>query len=72
MVKVTKYPHGTISWMDGISTQFEADRDFYQTVFGWDVEMFGEVYCLFKKEGDTVAGFGRMPDAMRADGVKSQ
>lgn len=75
MATVTKYPHGTISWMDGQSTDVATDKAFYNAVLGWEIIDIpigeGQVYTMFKKNGGNVAGLGQMPQAMQQAGVPS-
>ncbi len=40
MYRVTKYPHGTFSWVDNTSTDQEAAKAFYLDLFGWDKQEF--------------------------------
>lgn len=60
MFKVTKYPHGTFSWVDCSSTDAAAATKFYTEVMGWTTEDFpipgtDSVYTMFKHDGITVA-----------------
>lgn len=75
MGKVTKYPHGTFSWMDGQTTHVDEDKAFYNAVLGWeynDIPMGdGEFYYMATKNGENVAGFGKMQADMQAGGVPS-
>ena len=65
MAKVTKYPQGTISWVDARSTDAEVDKTFYKAVFGWETTNIpigdGQVYTLFTKNGENVAGLEQLP-----------
>lgn len=65
MFKVTKFPHGTISWADCVSTDVEKAKPFYANVLGWDIQdvpmgndMF---YTMYQVDGAAVAGLGPMP-----------
>ena len=75
MFKVTKYPHGTFSWADNVSTDPERAKAFYVDLFGWGKDEMpvggGMSYTMFKQEGEYVAGLsGMMPD-IQAQGVPS-
>ena len=35
MYRVSKYPHGTFSWAENISTDADLVAGFYQELFGW-------------------------------------
>ena len=75
MGKVTKYPHGTFSWIDGQSTDVDADKKFYNAVLGWEYNDIpigeNEYYYMASKNGENVAGFGKMQADMQAAGVPS-
>ena len=38
MSERTSYPHGTFSWVENASTDQDAAKSFYATLFGWDYE----------------------------------
>ncbi|RMG93902.1 MAG: VOC family protein [Chloroflexi bacterium] len=65
MGEVTKYPHGTFSWIDIITTDPEAGKAFYSQLFGWTYEDLpageGAVYTMFRKNGLDVAALSGMP-----------
>jgi predicted enzyme related to lactoylglutathione lyase len=66
---VTKYPHGTFSWADAMSTDAEATKKFMVELMGWKAEDMptdteGVVYTMFSHEGHSVAGLGQMPPHM--------
>ena len=75
MYKVTKYPHGTFSWADNASTDAEAVKVFYMTLFGWgkqEVPMGGGMtYTMFQLEGENVAALSPMMPEMQAQGIPS-
>ena len=75
MYKVTKYPHGTFSWVDNTSTNAEAAKVFYMDLFGWgnfDVPMGPDMfYTMFQHEGEHAAGFAAMMPDMQAQGIPS-
>lgn len=58
---VSKYPAGTFSWADFFSTDIEASKKFYTTLFGWTYEDMptGEGrpdYTMFSLNGRYTAG----------------
>jgi len=75
MFKVTKYPHGTFSWVDCNSTDAPKTKAFLQAIMGWDAEDQpignGMVYTMFKQDGLNTAGLGQMPPTMQEQGVPS-
>lgn len=67
---VTKYPQGTFSWADALSTDQAATKKFMEAVMGWTGEnmptdMPGMEYTMFSHQGQTVAGAGPMPAEMQ-------
>lgn len=68
MFTVTKYPHGTFSWVECSSTDPENGREFYAKLMGWTTELIpiggGEVYTMFRQDGHDVAGMGRAQPGM--------
>jgi predicted enzyme related to lactoylglutathione lyase len=60
---VTKYPHGTFSWVDCTSTDAAKAKDFYAAVMGWMMEDSpigdGTMYTMFFKDGHAVAGLSQ-------------
>jgi predicted enzyme related to lactoylglutathione lyase len=75
MYTVTKFPHGTFSWADLISTDQAKSRAFYEAVMGWETEDVpmgaGQNYTFFKVDGHRVAAVGPMPQQMRDAGMPS-
>lgn len=75
MYQVTKYPHGTFSWAENISTAAALASAFYQELFGWsarDLPMGeNQRYTLFQLGADKVAALVPMPSAMQAAGAAS-
>lgn len=75
MFKVTKYPHGTFSWVDCNSTDAPKTKAFLQAVMGWDAEDQpignGMVYTMFKQDGLNTVGLGQMQPAMQEQGMPS-
>lgn len=68
MFTVTKYPHGTFSWVDCASTDPENGREFYAKLMGWTTDLIpmgdGEFYTMFRQDGHAVAGMGRAQPGM--------
>ncbi len=75
MYTVTKYPHGTFSWADCVSTDVEKAKPFYMELFGWDkieVPMGDDAtYTMFQLQGRHVAALAPMPADVRAMGIPS-
>ncbi|MCE7885263.1 MAG: VOC family protein [Actinobacteria bacterium ATB1] len=75
MPKMTSYTTGQFSWVDLMSSDTAAHRDFYTALFGWDYREEPAddtyVYTLFTKDGLDVAGMGGMPEPMRQAGAPS-
>ena len=75
MYTVTKYPQGTFSWADSVSTDSEKAKEFYMGLFGWDKEEFpmneGTTYTIFKQDGSDVAALSPMSSDMQKQGVPS-
>jgi predicted enzyme related to lactoylglutathione lyase len=65
MARFTSHPPGTPCWVDLMSPDVDASKDFYTAVFGWDAEdqFDGDqrVYTLFTLDGLNVAGLGGQP-----------
>jgi len=68
MPKIESYQQGTPSYVELITPDQRAARDFYATLFGWEVEEVplddqGSVYLTASLQGDAVAGIGgQMPE----------
>lgn len=73
MYKVTKYPHGTFSWADCVTTDWEAGKQFYVDVMGWETEDLpmgeGQSYTMFKVDGENVGAIAPMLSAMQEMGI---
>jgi len=70
-----RYPNGLPGWADVSTTDVEAARVFYESLFGWtskdmDTPM-GVAYTQFFKGDDVVAGMGPLPPAHAEHGVPS-
>lgn len=67
MFTVTRYPHGTFSWVD-CSTSDAAARHFYASLMGWDIEEVpmggGLTYYIFLRDGHKVAALSELPPQM--------
>ncbi len=71
MPERTGYAHGVPSWIDLATTDTDAAKSFYGTVFGWNSMPVGEdegtPYTMFTKGGKVVAGMGElMPEQVEA------
>jgi len=64
---------GTACYVELVSPDPDGSRDFYMTLFGWDVrnEDLGEhgIYTQFLKDGDVVAALFKLSDEMAAAGT---
>ena len=73
MKVVTRYPDGVFAWVDLGTTDAEASKTFYSSLFGWsflDVPTdSGVVYSMGQIEGYDVAGLGPMDPDMQAQGA---
>lgn len=60
MKEITSYPHGAFCWYELATTDFNAAKNFYSNVFGWDAQMAleqpGMEYLIFTKEGKAIGG----------------
>ncbi|MEZ5117878.1 MAG: VOC family protein [Candidatus Nanopelagicales bacterium] len=70
-----RYPDGLFGWVDLVTTDVAAAKEFYGGLFGWvydDIPTpMGPVYTMCLKGEDTVAGIGPLPPDMAASGVPS-
>jgi predicted enzyme related to lactoylglutathione lyase len=75
MYTVTKFPHGTFSWADLMSTDQASAHKFYVDLMGWGTEdaPMGEglVYTSFQQDGHNVGAVSPMPQQMLDQGVPS-
>ncbi|MCS7476297.1 VOC family protein [Umezawaea endophytica] len=55
----TPYAHGTPAWVEQLTTDLKATKDFYRGLFGWDYETDGYTMALLR--GKPVAGLREMP-----------
>lgn len=71
MVQMNGYPHGTFCWVELSTTDTEAAKTFYSSLFGWDTEdgpVPGGVYTMCKKGDAYVAAIQSLQDEMRSQG----
>lgn len=62
-IRDTPWPAGTPCWVDLMTTDQPAAREFYAGLFGWDIEVGGEEtghYGMASVGGRNVAGIGGM------------
>ena len=68
MPKIESYQQGTPSYVELVTPDQRAAREFYAPLFGWEVEEVpldeqGSVYLTASLQGDAVAGIsGQMPE----------
>ena len=68
MPKFESYTQGTPNWIEVMSPDQQATRDFYTSLFGWEIEESpiddqGSVYMIGKLQGDQIGGIsGHMPE----------
>lgn len=76
MVEKQSYNHGTFSWVDLVTTDQAAGKQFYTELFGWNVEDVeagpGVYYSMFSKDGKHVAALSQMNDEMKSQGIPPQ
>jgi predicted enzyme related to lactoylglutathione lyase len=69
----TKYTPGTFSWTDLSTTDQNAAKSFYSSLFGWEAEDFpvgeGMVYSMMRIDGKDVAAISSQPQQQRDAGV---
>ncbi len=61
---------GSVCWNENMSRSFEASKEFYRAVFGYeydDMSSDGFHYATFKTTGDVMGGIGDMGTAAPAD-----
>ncbi len=75
MFKVTKYPHGTFSWVELVSKDAEASKEFLIELFGWttvDTNLGeGMIYTQYQLEGELTAASLQMRPEMIEMGMPS-
>jgi hypothetical protein len=69
----TQYTPGTFSWTELQTTDPEAAKSFYASLFGWQAEDLpvpgGGMYSMQRLDGKDVAAISPQPDAQREAGV---
>jgi uncharacterized protein len=75
MPHVTSHAPGSFCWLELSTTDQNAAKQFYSSVFGWKIDDQpmgpGEVYTMFNIEGRNAAAAASMNERMRAQGVPS-
>lgn len=73
--KVTKYPHGTFSWVDCLTSDVSKNKQFYVDLMGWgvnDIPMGEDLfYTMYTLDGETVAALSPMLPEMQQMGIPS-
>ena len=74
MPERTEYSHGTPSWIDLMTTDVDAAKEFYGPIFGWDfvtepTDQEGVDYTMVSKGGKAVAGMGVQPPEQAEMGI---
>ncbi len=71
MYTVTKYPHGTFSWADCMTSDAAAGKQFYADLMGWDIhdipmgpDMNDMHYSMFQCQGQNVAALSGVAPGM--------
>jgi len=71
--EVTKYPHGTFSWIDLATTDTAAAKAFYAGLFGWSYAdspvSDGVYYTMFDLHGKSVAGMSALQPDQQQQGI---
>ena len=75
MAQVEKHAPGSFCWLELATTDQNAAKQFYSSLFGWVINDFpmgpGEVYTMFDLEGRNAAAAYNMNQQMRNRGVPS-
>jgi predicted enzyme related to lactoylglutathione lyase len=73
MPEITRHEEATFSYSDLQTTDLEAAKAFYTSLFGWGVDEQpmgpGQVYAMFKKNGKTTAAASLQPSQQAEAGV---
>ena len=73
MATMTAYKQGQLSWVDLMAKDMTAAKEFYCSLFGWDVAdqdtQGGPPYAIFTLNGQQVCGMGEMNDEMKSSGM---
>ena len=68
-MKEDSMKHGAFGWNELMTTDVEAAKEFYTTLFGWETEkapMEGMQYTILKVGGEPVGGIMNMPPECKA------
>jgi uncharacterized protein len=75
MPHVTSHVPGSFCWLELSTTDQNAAKQFYSSVFGWTIDDQpmgpGELYTMFNIEGRNAAAAASMNERMRSQGVPS-
>jgi uncharacterized protein len=76
MPKRDGFDHGVPSWVDLTTTDVEAAKNFYASLFGWqweaaDVPPDLGAYWMARLDGELVAGLSPQPEEMAGQGIPS-
>ena len=73
MAHIDKHPPGSFCWLELATTDQEAARSFYQSLFGWSTQVFpigpNDVYSIFKLENRDAAAAYTLRAEDRSRGV---
>lgn len=73
MTSFTRFTNGQFSWIDIMTPDLRASRNFYSELFDWDMvdnpDDQGGVYVEFQFAGHSVAGMSQMPVDLRNGGM---
>ncbi len=68
-MKEDRLKHGAFGWNELITTDKEAGKEFYSSLFGWETEEFptdcGMSYSVVKVKGEEVGGIMSMPEELK-------
>ena len=73
MKAITKFPAGTFSWIDLVTTDQAAAKSFYGELFGWtgidNPVQEGVVYTMCQLNGLDTGGISQLSEEMKAQGI---
>jgi uncharacterized protein len=73
MAHVTAHAPGSFCWIELSTTDQNAAKQFYSSLFGWTIDDLpmgpGQVYTLFNLDGQNAAAAASMEERIRAQGV---
>ena len=64
--------HGAFGWVELLTSDVAAAKDFYAELFGWTLEdepAGGTAYTVIRQDGNEVGGIMRIPDEVKQMGV---